>query len=185
MLYEVRWHGRGGQGVVTAALLFAEAALEEGLYALAIPFFGAERRGAPVVAFNRISNKVIRMRSAVTSPDAVAVLDPSLFSLLDVSSGLKADGLMLVNSPEPPPSLPENVKIACVNATEIALGENLVLAGYPLINMPMVGALSRVTGLVRLESLKKAVFKLWRGEIAEKNWRGVKRGYNEVKLCQK
>ena len=180
MLFEVRWHGRGGQGVVTAAMLFAEAAVEEGLYALAIPFFGAERRGAPVVAFNRVSDRAIRVRSSVRSPDAVVVLDISLLRVVDVFSGVREGGLVVLNSPKGEAGVPRGVKAAYLDATRIALEEGLTLAGYPLVNMPMVGALARVTGLVGLGSLRKAVFKRWRGKMAEANWRGVRRGFEEV-----
>ncbi len=180
MLYEIRWHGRGGQGVVTAALLLAEAAVEEGMYALAIPFFGAERRGAPVVAYNKLSDSVIWSRGPVRKPHAVAVLDSSLLSIVNVTEGLREGGVLVVNTRRRPSVTGGQFSIAYVDATGIAVEEGLVLAGYPLVNMAMVGAVARVIGLIRLESLRKAVFRRWSGSLAEKNWKCVKRGYEEV-----
>ena len=185
MLLEFRWHGRGGQGVVTAALLFARAAVNKGLYALAIPFFGAERRGAPVVAFNRVSDKVIRTRSSVKRPDFVAVLDPSLLGLVDVAGGLKEDGLIIINgSRETAEELVEKLgkRVAVVNATGVALELGLKLSGYALANMPMVGAVARVSGVVDVDALRKAVYDVWSGGVADSNWAGVERGFREVKI---
>jgi len=170
---------------VTAALLFARAAVNKGLYALAIPFFGAERRGAPVVAFNRISDKVIRMRSSVKRPDFVAVLDPSLLGLIDVAGGLKEGGTLIINgSKETAEEFVEKAgkRVAVVDATGIALELGLKLSGYALANMPMVGAVAKVSGIVALDALKKAVYDVWSGGVADFNWAGVERGFREVRI---
>jgi len=182
LLLEFRWHGRGGQGVVTAALLFARAAVNKGLYALAIPFFGAERRGAPVVAYNRVSDKVIRMRSSVKRPDFVAVLDPSLLGLVDVAGGLKECGMLIINGSKETAERKVGKRVAVVDATGIALELGLKLSGYALANMPMVGAVARVSGVVDLEALRKAVYDVWDGRVADSNWAGVERGFREVKI---
>lgn len=170
---------------MTAALLFARAAVNEGLYALAIPFFGAERRGAPVVAFNRISDKVIRMRSSVKRPDFVAVLDPSLLGLVDVAGGLKEGGALIINGSKE--TVEEFMKkfgkrVAVVDATGIALELGLKLSGYALANMPMVGAVARVSGIVGLDALRMAVYSMWDGRVADSNWAGVERGFRGVKI---
>ena len=97
-MIEVRWHGRGGQGAVTSVELLALAAIEEGKYAQGFPAFGPERRGAPVMAYNRVSEKPIMIRSGIYHPDVVVVLDPSLIGLVNVTDGLKADGLLVINT---------------------------------------------------------------------------------------
>ena len=121
-LREIRIHGRGGQGGVTAAQLIAEAAFREGKHVVAFPFFGAERRGAPVKAFARISDEPIYVRSQVYEPDVVLVLDPSLLGLVDVTEGLKEDGIVVLNSPKRPQEIDIGpYRVATVDATGIAI----------------------------------------------------------------
>ena len=181
-VYEIRWHGRGGQGVVTVAQLLAEAAVREGKYAIAIPYFGAERRGAPVVASNRISDKPIRSRSSVKEPDVVVVLDPNLPFMVDVTEGLREGGLLVINAPSPN-NLPfKGLKAAVVDATGIALSLGLKLAGLALVNMPMLGALIRATSIVSLESITAVVKNRWSRRVGELNVKGIIEAYNKVQV---
>ena len=175
-MIEIAIHGRGGQGAVTAARLLAEAAFMEGKHCQAFPTFGAERRGAPVAAFVRLAEKPIRSRGLVYELDHVLVLDASLLDAIDVAQGLKQGGWLIVNSKK----RPEKVKwdrIAWVDATRIA---NEVL-GAPIVNTAMLGAFSKVTGIVRLESLVKTVEKYFHGKGAVGNVNAVRSAYEEVK----
>jgi len=179
-LTEIRWHGRGGQGGVTSAELVAKAAIDEGKYAQAFPAFGAERRGAPVVAFVRISsNEPIRIRAEIAAPDVVVVLDPSLLRVANVLSGLKADGMLVVNSKKRPGQVREeggfNCSLATVDATKIAR-ESL---GVPIVNTSMIGALLKASGVVELESLFEPLRQRF-GRLAGRNIEAMKRAYEET-----
>ena len=139
--WEIRLHGRGGQGAVTASKVLAEAAYLSGYESQSIPFFGAERRGAPVMAFTRISNGVIRERSQVYSPDYVIVLDPIILQAVDVFRGLKDSGGIVINTVKSPRDFEfeqESLTVATVDATGIAIKNNLLVAGTPVVNMPML-----------------------------------------------
>jgi 2-oxoacid:acceptor oxidoreductase gamma subunit (pyruvate/2-ketoisovalerate family) len=173
-MIEVRFHGRGGQGAVTAARLLADAAFIEGKYSQAFPFFGAERRGAPVLAFARISNKPIRVRSQIYEPNHVVVLDPLLPRVVDVASGLKRDGIVVINSKTAPQI--ENARIAFVDATSIAVE----LIGNPITNTAMLGAFAKATGAVSIDSTVVAVKKRFKGEAAEKNAAAVRKAYERT-----
>ena len=182
---EIRWHGRGGQGAVTSAELVAQAAINEGKYAQAFPAFGAERRGAPVLAFVRISsNEPIRVRAEIAEPDVVVVLDPSLLRIVDVTSGLKASGMLVVNTKKPPEQIREEFKItwslATVDATKIAQE----LIGVPIVNTSMIGALLKATGVVKLESLSEPLRQRF-GRLAERNIEAVKRAHEETLVRSK
>jgi len=153
-LIEIRWHGRGGQGGVTSAELVAQAAISEGRYGQAFPSFGPERRGAPVLSFVRVSTKQpIRMRMEITEPDVVVVLDPGLLPIVNITSGLKPEGIAVVNTRKSPEQIRQefgiNWTLATVDATKIARE----LLGVPITNTTMVGALLRATDVVKLESL--------------------------------
>jgi len=176
-LVEIRWHGRGGQGAVTSAELLAQAAINEGKYAQAFPAFGAERRGAPVMAFVRIdSRQPIRIRAEVTEPDIVMVLDPGLLRVVNVTSGLKEDGVLVVNTPKGPDGikLEAGVKwsVATVDATKIARE----LLGVPIVNTAMIGALLRANEVVKLESLFEPLKERF-GRLAERNINAMKKAY--------
>ncbi len=137
--------------------------------------------GAPVVAYTRISDEPIEVHSGVYTPDIVVVIDPTLLGVVPVTSGLKEGGVLIVNSPESPEVVRERLKaekykVASVNATKIALD----VFGRAFFNTPMLGAMVKVTGLVSLESLKKAVHERFKGAIAEKNIEAIERAYNEV-----
>ncbi|OYT28967.1 MAG: hypothetical protein B6U94_08015 [Thermofilum sp. ex4484_79] len=180
-LVEIRWHGRGGQGVVTSAEMLVSAAIYEGKYAIAIPFFGAERRGAPVVAYNRISDTPIRIRCPILNPDYVVLLDERLGRMIDVVRGLKSDGVLVVNSKSVPEWVDrKDIRIATVDATSISMSLGLELAGIVIVNMPMLGALIKVSNIVSLNSLTKAIKAKWKGERMKQNLEAVTRAYNET-----
>lgn len=154
-MIEVRFHGRGGQGVVTAATILADAFFKEGKFVQAFPFFGVERRGAPVSAFARISNEEIRVKSEIYYPDYVIVLDSALLSAVNVVQGLKEDGLVLINTDK---NVDINAKkIAVVDATEIAIKYNLGSKISPIVNTAILGAFAKVSNLVKLESIINAI----------------------------
>ena len=179
-MYEVRFHGRGGQGSVTAAKLLAHAAFLEENHTQAFPHFGCERRGAPVVAFTRIDDAEIRIHTQIHEPDCVVVLDPPLLKVLDVTSGLKSGGVVVVNTERSANELglPAGMKVATVDARTIAQEE----LGRPIVNTPILGALSKATGIVKLESLVKAINEVFDGRTAEKNVRAVTRAYEEANV---
>ncbi len=180
-MIEVRIHGRGGQGAVTAAEILAIAAKEDGKYSQAFPFFGVERRGAPVQAFARISDHFIRVRCQIYEPDHVVVLDPSLVGTVNVVKGLKNDGIVVVNAREEEMNHLSgelgDYDVYYVDATSIALDE----LGVPIVNTAMVGAYVKVTGTVSLDAVKDAIRMRFPGEIGEKNVSAAERAYEEVK----
>ena len=181
MLKEIRIHGRGGQGGVTAAELLARAAFKEGNWVQAIPFFGAERRGAPVKAFARLADEPILIRSQVYNPDYVIVLDESLLELVDVTEGLKKDGIIIVNTRKKPEEI--NIKqgrLATVDATGIALELQLLVAGLPVLNTTMLGAFARATEQVKLESVVEVIRQEWGGAAGEKNAKAAALAYERV-----
>jgi 2-oxoacid:acceptor oxidoreductase gamma subunit (pyruvate/2-ketoisovalerate family) len=170
VLKEIRVHGRGGQGSVMAAELLAQAAFLEGRSVQAFPYFGAERRGAPVKAFARISNESILVHSQVYNPDYVIVLDPLIYRVVDVSEGLKLDGVIVMNTTKKPAELKlGGHRVATVDATGIALELNLIVAGQPVVNTSMIGAFAKATGEIKLQSVTEAVKKIWTGAVGEKN----------------
>lgn len=184
---EIRWHGRAGQGVVTAAVTLADVlAGEEGKYVQAFPEFGAEKRGAPILAFNRISQKPIRSHSQVYEPDIVVVTDPSLLGLIDVTDGAKEDAIFLLNTTFDIPLVRKGLnlgtrKVYALDAYTIAREE----IGRPIPNVPMVAALIKVTGLLEskkfMEKLKASLSKKLRPEVVASNLRTVERAFKEVK----
>ncbi|MCS7124195.1 MAG: pyruvate ferredoxin oxidoreductase subunit gamma [Candidatus Bathyarchaeota archaeon] len=181
MLKEIRIHGRGGQGAVTAAQLLAHAAHIEGKHVQAFPYFGAERRGAPVKAFARISENPILLHSQVYNPDYVVVLDPQLYKIIDVTEGLKSNGVIVLNAAKPPDELKlGGWRVATVDATEIALELGLRIAGQPVVNTSMVGAFAGATDEVSLESVLKAIKLNWRGSAGEKNARAAELAYERL-----
>jgi 2-oxoacid:acceptor oxidoreductase gamma subunit (pyruvate/2-ketoisovalerate family)/2-oxoacid:acceptor oxidoreductase delta subunit (pyruvate/2-ketoisovalerate family) len=178
-LIEIRFHGRGGQGAVTASRIIAIAAYEEGQYSQAIPMYGTERRGAPLTAFVRIDDQRVRERELVHNPDISVVLDPLIAKQQAVVDNLKPGGLVLLNTQDNPEDvkLGGDFKVATVDATTIAL-ETL---GRPITNTAILGAFSKITGLVKVESIEKALKKTFPGRLGEMNIAAVKRSYDEVK----
>lgn len=175
-MIEIRFHGRGGQGAVTAAEILAKAAFEDGKYCQAFPFFGAERKGAPVMAFSRINDRPIRRRYQVYNPDYVIVLDETLLEAVDVLSGLKEDGKVIINTTNDV-NLGENVDSYSIDATGIALD----ILGVPIVNTVMLGAFASATGIVTLDSIIKITKETFPGKIGEKNAEAAKIAYEEIK----
>jgi len=155
---EVRIHGRGGQGAVIASQVLAAAAFLEEKYVQAFPAFGVERRGAPVMAFTRISDESIRIRTQIYTPDHIMVLDPSLLEVVDVTAGLKEAGCILINSADEAEDFdfPEQYKVATVDANAIAIKHHLGPSNAPIVNTAILGAFSRITGIVGLEAVCRA-----------------------------
>jgi len=178
---EIRFHGRGGQGAVTTAELLARSAISEGKWAQAFPAFGPERRGAPVLAFCRVSDNKIQHRFQVKEPNLVVVLDSSLLEVVDPTHGLKKDGILVINSELSPEELKKNFKYNCkvasVDASKIAR-EVLKL---PITNTAMLGGLLRVSNLVKLESLEEP-FKERFGKAGKGNLDACKRAYQETRM---
>jgi pyruvate ferredoxin oxidoreductase gamma subunit len=176
-LTEIRWHGRGGQGAVTSAELLAQAAINESKYAQAFPAFGAERRGAPVIAFVRIDDShPIRIRAEITEPDIVVVLDPSLLRVVNVASGLKSDGILVVNTPGESADIRREFGVTGFLATVDANRIARELLGVPIVNTAMIGALLKAAGVVKLESLIEPLKERF-GRLAERNINAMQRAY--------
>ncbi len=189
MLIEIRWHGRGGQGAVTASRLLAKAASYENIWAQSLVFFGAERRGAHVSAYNRLSDREIKYHHFVHKPDYVIVLAPQLLETINVTEGLKEKGTLILNHDannlrDLKERFNNKWQIAIVDATQIAIDLDLIVAGIPVVNTIMLGAFSRVTGFPSMESVRKAVLDFWSGELAEKNIEGAKRAYRETNILE-
>jgi len=187
-LVEIRWHGRGGQGAKTAAMLLAEAASDAGMHIQAFPEYGPERMGAPVLAYNRISNSPIRLRCHVNEPDIVVVLDPTLIGKVDVVKGLSEDGVLLINTDQAPEAIRavlelSGQKIYTVDASKISL-ETI---GRPIPNTPMMGALIKVTEILPFESfmdvMREQLEEKFRTkpEVIKGNLEAIERAYREVK----
>jgi len=183
-MIEVRIHGRGGQGGVTSAEMLAIAAISEGKYAQAFPSFGPERRGAPVIAFARVSDTKIRNRTKVYAPDIVVVLDPSVMKIVDVEEGLKEDGLLVINSGKSIDELRQEfgfkTAIAKVDATRIAMEE----LGLPITNTTMLGALVKGKEVISIDSLVAPLEKRF-GRIAARNIKAMQRAYKETIVAGK
>lgn len=172
-MFQIRIHGRGGQGVVTAAEMLSVAAFMEGRHAQAFPSFGSERTGAPVVAFCRISPKEIRLREPILDPDCLIVQDATLFKNIDVFSGMKAGGYLLVNTNKTFDDLHLGEHVArlpaghavIVPATEFAMKH----VGRPVPNAALLGAFAALSGLVRFDSVKRAIEETFPGRIGAAN----------------
>jgi pyruvate ferredoxin oxidoreductase gamma subunit len=182
-MIEIRFHGRGGQGAVTSAELLALGAIKEDKYAQAFPSFGPERRGAPVVAFCRISDEVIRVRAVVHRPDVVLVLDPSILRLVDVGNGLKEDGVLVANTRFSPEQIRKELKVksrvATVDANRIAQEE----IGLAITNTTMLGALLRSEAVVDKGAMIEPLQQRF-GRLAERNIKAFERAYKETKISQ-
>jgi len=178
MLNEIRIHGRGGQGSVTAAEVLAKAAFKDGTISQAFPAFGSERMGAPVQAFVRLSDGPIRSRAVIDEPDYLIVQDPTLFGLVDVFHGIKEGGMAMVNTEKPEEiDAPDGVTLKAVHGMRIAME----VIGRPIPNMVMVGAFAGMTGLVSLESIQAAVKERFPGKVGDLNAEAVTKAYNEAK----
>ncbi|MEI9476695.1 MAG: pyruvate ferredoxin oxidoreductase subunit gamma [Deltaproteobacteria bacterium] len=183
-MIEIRFHGRGGQGAVTSAEILALAAIEEGRYAQAFPSFGPERRGAPVIAFCRISDEPIRIRANIYEPDLVVVLDSSLLKVVKVAAGLKPEGILVTNtklSPEDMKKVKADMgiknRVGAVDATKIAME----VLGLPITNTTMLGSLLKASEVVKKESVIHPLQERF-GRIAQKNIAAFERAYQETVL---
>ncbi len=184
---EIRWHGRGGQGTVTAAKVLADACLSGGGYVQAFPEYGPERAGAPIRAFNRISEKVIRMYGPVLHPKVVSIADATLIDSVNVTEGAPDDAIYLVNTSKDPKEVRQKLqakdsqKVYTVDATRIAVE----CFGRPLPNSSMLGALCKATEVVSMDTLldnvKKSFGKKFAQKIIDGNLDATRRGYEEVK----
>ena len=184
-LLEIVFHGRGGQGSVTAANLLVAAALKDKNKGLqAFPLFGAERRGAPVRAFARISDDEIHLRSEIYNPDIVIVQDESIMKIVDVLKGLKKDGKLLINTRKKPDEyhFSKNYKVATVDATGIAIKYGILVGGIPVVNTPILGAVPKVLDKVTLESIQSVIQEKWKGELGEQNIKATQAAYNSTEV---
>ena len=180
-MFEVRIHGRGGQGVVTAAEMLSVAAFLEGKHAQAFPSFGSERTGAPVIAFCRISDKEIRLREPIQNPDALIVQDPTLFKALDVTEGLKQEGWLIINTARALQDMRlDNIlaylppgHVISVPATELALKH----VGRPAPNTALLGAFAANVGAVSIDSVLEAIRRAFPGKVGEANVETAKAAY--------
>lgn len=175
---ELRIHGRGGQGSVTAAELIATAAFTAGVFSQAFPAFGVERRGAPVQAFVRFSDEKIRLRSQVYEPYYVIVQDSTLIRDVNVFSGMKDGGIVLINTEKKGEyNVPAGVKVIAFDATKIAIEE----IGLPITNTTLMGAFAAASGEITLEALKGAIEERFLGKLAATNFAAAKRAYEMIK----
>ena len=184
-LVEIVFHGRGGQGSVTAANLLVAAALKDGNKGVqAFPVFGAERRGAPLKAFARISEEEIHLRSEIYSPKIVIILDESIIEMVDVLKGLKKDGKILINSTKKPGDFDFSKKyhVATVDATGIAIKHDILVGGIPVVNTPILGAVPKILDRVTLKSIQDTVKGKWKGELADKNVKATQDAYDQVEV---
>ena len=158
-MIEIRFHGRGGQGTVVASKILADAVAKEGKFVQAYPEFGVERRGSPVFAFIRIDDKPIYDKSRIYTPDHVVVAEPTLIGFIDVTEGLKEGGWIIVNTDKKPEELhfPQKYNVATINATGIAVKHKLGTRAAPIVNTPVVGAVVKILGLTKIESVLEAV----------------------------
>ncbi len=184
-MFQVRIHGRGGQGVVTGAEMLSIAAFLGGQHAQAFPSFGSERMGAPVVAYCRMDDHEIRLREPVMEPDAIIIQDPTLLHQVEVLSGLKKDGYILINTNHSfdDLGLGEFVKdyqpahLLTVAATELALRH----VGRAVPNVPMLGAFAAITGLITLAAVQAAIQQKFKGAVAEGNMQAAREAFEIVK----
>jgi len=186
-MFQVRIHGRGGQGVVTAAEMLSIAAFDEGRYAQAFPSFGSERTGAPVVAFCRIADKEIRLREPIMEPDALIIQDPTLLHQVDVFAGLKKDGYILINTNKSFEELGlgdfvrdwRHDRLCTVAATDLSRKH----VGRPMPNVPLLGGFAAVSQVIRLESVIMAINDRFSGKVAAGNIAGATEAYETVRAA--
>ncbi len=188
-IYGICWHGRGGQGAKTAAIMVAEIALDEGKYSQGFPEYGPERMGAPIRGYTRISDAPIRVHSSLESASAVVVFDDTLLEVVDVCDLLVEGGPLVINTTLSADVVKKKLKLKkgqqlhTVDATRIAIDE----VGRPIPNTPMIGALMKVTGLLPIEAFAKGIKKKFGAKFGQKivegNVRALKRAYEEVEAA--
>lgn len=184
-MFEILWHGRGGQGAKTAATMVAHVAMEEGQYSQGFPEYGPERMGAPIKGYTRISSNPITVHCSINEPDAVVVLDPSLLEAIDITQGTDKNTLFILNTKEYPAKIRERLKIEggkiyTVDATGIAIDE----IGRPIPNVPAIGALLKAADILSLESCKHDIKKKFSAKFGSKivdgNIKALERAFDEV-----
>ncbi len=181
-IIEIRWHGRGGQGTITASNFLAKAAFKQGFKGVqSIPWIGAERRGAPVKAFTRLAKEEIRIHSQIYEPDVVIVMDHTLYYVYQamIVSGLKEGSILLINSPKLL-NAKHSYQIKSVDATSIAIKLGLEVAGQPVINAPMLGAFAKISGILKLDPLEESIKEEWPGKWADKNVEAMRTAYATI-----
>jgi len=184
-MLQVRFHGRGGQGVVTAAEMLSIAAFEQGRHAMAFPSFGSERTGAPVVAFCRIDDREIRLREPILAPDVLIIQDPTLLHQVDVFQGLKPDGYVLINSTRSFDELGvgdivrkfRHERLTNVPATEIAIKH----LGRPVANAVLLGGFAALSGLITLDAVSHAIRDKFSGKVADGNVAAAAEAYEYIR----
>jgi len=184
LMTEIRWHGRGGQGVVTAGELLAEVAMEEGKFFQAFPEYGAERMGAPIKAYTRISDEPIELHCPILEPNMVIVVNPNLLGVVDIAEGLGPDGVAIINTDKSPAAIRERLgfeggKVWCIDATKIAMEE--FKRNIP--STMMLGVVARATSIIQLKDAKEVTRKTLgeklRPTVVEANVRAMQRAYDE------
>ncbi|MFB0543447.1 MAG: 2-oxoacid:acceptor oxidoreductase family protein [Candidatus Bathyarchaeia archaeon] len=183
MVEEIRLHGRGGQGVVVSGELMAVAASYEGKFCRALPFYGASRRGAPVTAFVQIGSPEEATRAQVYTPKYLFILDPRVIEVVDVTKGLREDGVVVANSNREPEEVANSLgvkfsKIGVVDST----GIGIEVLGRPIPNTPLLGAFVKTTNLFHLESMEKAIRKRFHEKVADLNVKAAEMGYERVRI---
>lgn len=186
-LFEIRFHGRGGQGAVTGAKILGDATRMENKHFQAFAHYGAERRGAPVMAFTRIADEPIRIHSYIYEPEAIVILDETLLEIPSVQDGIKDYTYVVINTPHAPEDIKLNIgaKISTVDATKIALETGLLVAGIAVVNTIMLGAVAKATNMVSIGNIKKAIRKGLADlpdKVIEKNVDAAQRAYDELKI---
>ncbi len=186
-LFEIRFHGRGGQGAVTGAKILGDASRMEGKFFQAFAHYGAERRGAPVMAFTRIADEQIRIHSYIYEPEAIVILDETLLEIPIVQEGINENTFVIINSPRNPSDfeLKVKAKVSTVDATKIALDAGILVAGIAVVNTIMLGAVARATNMVSIENIKKAIRKSLSNlseKLIETNINGAQQAYDQLKL---
>lgn len=183
-MLEIRWHGRAGQGVVTAGELLGESCLHANLYFQAFPEYGAERMGAPIKAYTRISDEPIEIHSPILEPDMVIVVNPNLIGVVDILEGLKPDGTLIINTPQSPAEIRDRLgfhtgEVWCVDATRIAMEE----LKRDIPSTLILGVVAKASDLVSLDAIVETTQETLSGklrpEVVEANVRAIKRAYEE------
>lgn len=185
---EIRWHGRAQQGIVTAAKMVGEACLMAGKYVQAFPEFGPERMGAPVKAYNRVSDEPIRLHCQVTDPKYILIADPTLIAAVNVTEGAPEDAVFIINTMKTPADMRNELKLKSKKTLVYTLDASkisLESIGRNMPNTPMLGALSKATGIITLDALianfKENYSKKFSSKVVDGNVAAMSRGYNEVK----
>ncbi len=170
-MIEIRFHGRGGQGAAVASSIIADAIFSEGRNVQSFPMFGVERRGAPVAAFIRVDDKPIRVKCEIEEPAYVLVMDPTLIEAVDVTSGVKPQGIIVVNSPRGPAELglDEDFDVRTFDGTALAVEHGLGTRTAPIVNTTMLGVFAKVTALVGIDALEASIKKYFPRDKDGKN----------------